>query len=118
MITYTPQHLKEDLLITLCFFIVNFFNSFYIFCISLFSFLLSLFKLSCTKKYLAYNLYCISYTLRFCYVMYYIVLEICIGGRFLEDCFHCCSQQIMSDVANKSLLSYNLTKRAPGTWNL
>ena len=32
--------------------------------------------------------------------MYYILLEICIGGHFLEDCFCCYSQQIKSALAN------------------
>ena len=48
----------------------------------------------------------------FCYVMYYIVSEICIGGHFLEECFYCYSQRIKSAVANKSLIPYNLIKRA------
>ena len=30
------------------------------------------------------------------------MLEICIGGYFLEDCFYCYSQQIRSAVANES----------------
>ena len=42
--------------------------------------------------------------------MYYIVSKICIGGRFLEDCFYCYSQQIISAVANESLIPYNLIK--------
>ena len=49
--------------------------------------------------------------------MYSIVLEICIGGCLLEDCFCCYSQQITSAIANKSLISYNLIKRAPETQN-
>ena len=49
----------------------------------------------------------------FCFVMYCIVLEICIGGHFLEDCFNCYLQQIKSVVANESLIPYNLIKRAP-----
>ena len=36
--------------------------------------------------------------------------EICIGGRFLEDCFYCYSQQIISAVAKESLIPYNLTQ--------
>ena len=52
-------------------------------------------------------LYHISYNLSFCYVMNYIVLEICIGGRFLEDYFYCYSQQILSAVANGPLIPYN-----------
>ena len=46
------------------------------------------------------------------YLMYYIVSEIWIGGHFLEDCFYCYSEQINSDVANDSLMPYNLIKRA------
>ena len=48
----------------------------------------------------------------FCYVMYYIVPEKCIGERFLEDCFYCYSQEIISAVANQSLIPYNLIRRA------
>ena len=88
-----------------------FFNSFSLFYIfSSFSFLLSLFKLSCTKKHHVYHLYCITCTLLFCYVMYYIVSEICMGGFFLEDSFYCYSQQVTSAIAHKSLISYNLWK--------
>ena len=50
--------------------------------------------------------------------MYGIVLEICISGHFLNACFYCYSQQIISDVANESLVPYNLIKRAPETPNL
>ena len=62
------------------------FNFLFLLC---FSFLLFLFKLSYAKKQHVYNLYFILHTLTFCYVIYYIVLEIYIGGRFLEDCFYC-----------------------------
>ena len=73
MITLNIQrHLKEDLLI-----LFHYFTFF----ISWFCFLLSLFELSCTKKKKnVYNLYHISHTLSFCYVMYYIVSDVCIGG--------------------------------------
>ena len=89
------------------------FNSlslFYIFCLS------CLFKLACTNKH---HLYCISYTLCFCYVMYYIVSEICVGGHFLLDCFYCYSQQIISAVAKESLIPYTLYKehQKHGTFN-
>ena len=70
----------------------------------------------------------ILYFESFCYVMYYIVPEICTVGHFSEDCFYCYSQQIKSGVANESLIAYNLKKRAPYffwvenwyllTWNL
>ena len=53
-----------------------------------------------------YNLYCISYILRFCYVMYYIVSEIYIGRRFLEDCFYCYFQQLVLAVVKESLQKY------------
>ena len=74
--------------------------------------------MSCTKVHHVYNLYCIWYTLSFCYVTYYTVSKICIDGCFLEDCFYCYSQQIISDVANESLIPYNLIKRAPETQSL
>ena len=70
------------------------------------------------KKNHGYNLYRISYTLSFCYVMYYLVSEICIGGRFLEDCLYCYSQKILSPVAIESLILYNLIKGAPETQNV
>ena len=105
----TQQLLKENLFIL---------SRYFTFFISSFAFLLSLFKLSCAKKHHVYNLYCISYTWSFCYVMFYIVAEICIGVRLLEDCFYCYSQQIISTVANESIISYNLIKKAPKTQNL
>ena len=45
--------------------------------------------------------------------MYYKVSEICIAGHFLENCFYCYSQQIVSVVANESLNAYNFIKRVP-----
>ena len=60
----------------------------------------------------------ILYTFSFCCVMYYLVLEIDNGRLFLEDCFYCYSQQIISTVAKESLISYNLRQRAPETQNL
>ena len=54
----------------------------------------------------------IVYFESFCYIMYYLVLEICIGGHFFEDCFYCYFQQIKSAVANDSLIVYNFIKRA------
>ena len=50
---------------------------------------------------------------RFCFVMYYIVLEICIGGHFLEDCFYCSSQKVISAITNESLVLYNVIEREP-----
>ena len=45
--------------------------------------------------------------------MYYIVLEICAGSRFLQEMINCYSQQFISAVANESLIPYNRMKRAP-----
>ena len=106
----TEQHLKEDLLI-----LSRYFTFFFI---SSFSFLFSLVELSYTKKHQIFNLYFISDILSFCHVMHYIVSEICIGRRLMEDSFYCQPQQIISDVANESLIPYNLVKRAPETYNL
>ena len=94
----------------------NSFSLFYIFLSSLF--LLSLFRFSRSKQHYVHNLYCISYTSSFCYVMYHIVLEICIDERFLEDFFYCYSQQIIFAVAKESLIPYNLIKRALETQEL
>ena len=47
--------------------------------------------------------------------MFYIVLEICIDRRSLEDYFYHYSQQIISAVAKESLIPYNLIQRAPET---
>ena len=90
----------------------NSFSLFYFF-LSSFSFLLSLFKLSCIKKHHVHNLYRILHTSRFCYVMYYIISEKWIRGHFLEDCFYCYSQQIISVVAKESLIPNNFIQRAP-----
>ena len=37
---------------------------------------------------------------------------------FLRGLFHCYSQKVISDVANESLIPYNLIQRAPETENL
>ena len=53
--------------------------------------------------------------------MYCTVLHdvgIYIGVRFLDDCSYCYSCQIISAVANESLIPYNLEIRAPETQNL
>ena len=50
--------------------------------------------------------------------MYYIVSEIFVDGRFLGACFYRYFQQIISGVANESLIPYNLIKRGPKTQNL
>ena len=44
--------------------------------------------------------------------MYYIMLEICIGGQFLEDCSCGCSQQIIFVLDEETLIPYNLIQRA------
>ena len=96
----------------------NYFCLFLHFFLSSFTFLSSLFKLSCTKKPRVYNLCRISPTCSFCYVMFYIVLEICIDRFSLEDYFYRYSQQIIPAVAKESLIPYNLIQRAPETYNL
>ena len=87
----TQQHLEEDLSIL---------SSYFMFFISSFSFLLSLFKLSCAKKHDVDNLYRISYTCSFCYVMHYIRLKICVGECLSADFFYCYYQQCIPAVAN------------------
>ena len=72
-------------------------------------FLLSLFKFPCIKKHNVFSPYHILYNLSFCYAMYYIVSKICIGGCFLKDCFYCYSQQIIYAIANKYLITCNLS---------
>ena len=51
----------------------------------------------------------------FCYVRYYIVSDMCIGGGFLEECFCCYSQQIISAVPSEFLIPYNLKNRTFNT---
>ena len=46
----------------------------------------------------------------FCYIMYYIVLDIYTGRLFLKE--------ILSAVAKAPLIPYNLRQRAPETQNL
>ena len=53
-----------------------------------------------------------------CTVLHYMASEIYIGVRFLDDCSYCYSCQIISAVANESLIPYNLEIRAPETQNL
>ena len=45
--------------------------------------------------------------------MYYIVSDVCNGGRFLEDSFYYYSQQIILAVAKEPLISQTLIQRAP-----
>ena len=79
---------------------------------------LPLFKLSRTKKHDVYHLYCIWYTFSILHMVYGFMVLICIGGRFLEDCFWCYSWQIVSVKANESLIPYNLINRTQETQNL
>ena len=104
------QHLKDDLL--------NSFSLFYI-CLSHHFLFYHLFQALMQKE--TSRLQSISHIVYFecfCYLMYYNVLEICIGGRFVGDCFYCNSQQIIYAVANESLIPYNIIKRAPETQSL
>ena len=94
------------------------FNSFSLFCIFISHHFLSYYLFSNSHAHHVYNLYHISHALRFCYVMYYILSKLCIGEPFLEDCFYWYSQQIIYDVANESLIPYNLIKRTPETQKL
>ena len=120
----TQQHLKEDLLIlSRCF--TFFLSHRFLFCISFHTsskifhpqifFQLKYITLY-IKKHHVYNPYRISYT--FSYVMCYIVSEMWIGGRSLQDCFYCYFQQIISAEANEFLILCNIIKRAPEKQNL
>ena len=94
----TQQHLKDYILILFRYF--SFFD--------LIGFFLLIFFQTLMHKETS-RLQSISHIVSFgsfCYVMYYIVSETCIGGHFLEDCFYCYSQQIKSVVANKFLIPY------------
>ena len=95
----------------------NSFLLFYIFDLIVFFFIIS-FQTLMHKKHHIYNLCHIPYTSSFCYLMYSITSEIYIGGRYLEDCFYCYFQQIISAVANEYLILYHLIKRAPETHSL
>ena len=59
------------------------------------------------QRDIIYNLYGISYTFSFCYALYYIVLKVCICGRFLEECFYYYSQQVIYAAAKESVIPYN-----------
>ena len=114
----TQQHPKDWLLILsryFTFFLSHRFLSYY------------LFSNSHAQRNITSVIY-IAYFGNFCYVMYYIVPEICIGEHFLEGYFYCYSQQIKSALGNESLILHNLIKRAQYffwvencyllTWNL
>ena len=92
MITLNTQgHLKEDLLIlSRCF----------TFFIPSFSFLLTLFR------HHVYNIQCILYNYSFCYVMYYLMSEMCV--EVLRGLFLLLFPT--SAIANESLIPYNLKK--------
>ena len=71
----------------------NSFWLFHIFCL-VHHFFYHLFTRSHAQRNVTSNLYFSLYTLSFCYMMYYIVLEKCIGRRFLNHgCFY---KQIIS----------------------
>ena len=65
-----------------------------------------------------HNLYCISHASIFCYVMYHILSEICIGGHSVANYFLCCTQKVISAVAGESLIPCSIIKTAAGTQNL
>ena len=71
-------YLEEGILILAIF--LHLFSHCFLFC---YFFL----KFSCMKNHHVYDLYCMSYTLSFCYAMYHTVLEICFYGRLSDDCF-------------------------------
>ena len=87
-----------------------------------FSYLLSFPMLSYTKEHYVHNLYFISYALNFCWVMYYRLSRMYIGGRYLEDWFYFYSQQIIFTEGNESfilklLLLYHQIFFFPFTFN-
>ena len=86
----------------------NSFSLFYIFFL-FYLFLLSLWKISGTEKHHVYNLYFILYALSFINLIYYIVPHI--GECFLEDCFHCYCQQIISALPYLKNLWFFITFR-------
>ena len=90
---------------------------FLLFHLIVFFFIIYFQTFKCTKKHHVYNLYRLSYTLRFCYLVYSIMSEIYIGGSFLKDCLYCYFQQVISAVTNEYLIPYNFIKRAPETQN-
>ena len=117
----TQQHLKDWLLIV--------FRYFTFFDLIVFFLVISFQTLMYRETSRLLSILHIVYFESFCYVMYYIVSEICIGiWHFLQDCFYCYFQQINSAVANESLIPYNLFKKASFffwienwyllTWNL
>ena len=94
----TQQYLEEDLLISCC---LTFF-------LSSCSFLFISSKSNSQRNItpLVYT----AYHMSFCYVMYYIIWEISISGRFQEDCYYCYSQLIISLVATESSFPISLFK--------
>ena len=61
-----------------------------------------------------------SYTLNYCYVMYNVVSEIRIGGRFLRTALIAISNKLakLTDVAKETLIPYNLIQGISETQNL
>ena len=55
----------------------------------------------------------ILYTLRFCYIIYFVVSQIYSGKNFLKD--GCYFRQVISTVAKESLITSNLTQRTVET---
>ena len=103
MLTWNTQpYLKEDLLILS--------GYFKLFSVIVHVSIKPFFKLWCTDNHHVYNLYRIFYTLIFDYVMSYIMSEICIGRRFLEDCFYCYALWIISAVAKNPWFPMTLYK--------
>ena len=101
-------YLKENLLILSPYYTFSFYFIF---------FLLSLWKISGTEKYHVYNLYFISYALSFINLIYDIAPEIFIGECFLEDCFYCYCQQIISALPYLKNLWFFITFRIHRTFN-
>ena len=58
----------------------------------------------------------ILYTLRFCYIIYFVVSQIYSGKNFLKD--GCYFRQVISTVAKESLITSNLTQRTVETEGL
>ena len=91
----------------------NFFLLFHIFYLTVFFIVISFQTLMHKETSHLQSILHIVYFEGFCYVMYYIVSEICIGAHFLEGYFHCYFWQIKFVAFNESKISYKLIKSAP-----
>ena len=89
------------------------FSLFHVFYLIVFFLIISFHTLMHKETSFVQSVSHIIYFESFCYTMYYIVLQICIGGHFLEECFYCFSQRSKFSAANEDLIPYNLMKRAP-----